>query len=127
MATEHIDQLLLFAIKHGISDVHLRVGRPAYFRRDGQLVTRKGGAAITDSQMSAWFSSMAADRLQSDFTRLSEIDFGYDLPGQGRFRVNAYRQRGVMAMVLRKVLRDHSPSKIIDWVNIARSTPLALE
>ena len=98
-----IDQLLQFAVKHGISDVHLRSGRPAYFRRDGQLVTRKGGVAVTKAQMAEWFSEIASERHQADFARLAEIDFGYTLAGQGRFRVNAYRQRGTMAMVLRHI------------------------
>lgn len=98
-----INQLLLFAVKHSVSDVHLCVGRPAHFRRDGQLVTRKGGKAITEADMARWFASMASERLQADFERLAEIDFGYNLEGQGRFRVNAYRQQGLMAMVLRHI------------------------
>ena len=84
-----IDQLLHFAVKHGISDVHLRVGRPAYFRRDGQLVTRKGSVDVTAEQMASWFAAMASERHQADFVRLSEVDFGYDLGEHGRFRVNA--------------------------------------
>jgi twitching motility protein PilT len=98
-----IDQLLQFAVKHGISDVHLRVGRPAYFRRDGLLVTRKGGGEVTDSQMSQWFTMMANERHHGSFVRLSEVDFSYSLEGAGRFRVNAFRERGTMAMVLRHI------------------------
>jgi len=101
-----IDQLLLFAVKHGISDVHVSEGRPAHFRRDGQLVTRKGGGPIGKADMARWFAGMASERLQSDFARLSEVDFGYHLEGQGRFRVNAYRQQGVMAMVLRHIPQE---------------------
>lgn len=98
-----INQLLLFAVKHAVSDVHLCVGRPAHFRRDGQLVTRKGGEDLTEADMARWFASMASEQVQADFECLVEVDFGYDLEGQGRFRVNAYRQQGVMAMVLRHI------------------------
>ncbi|MFL6295495.1 MAG: hypothetical protein ACJ75M_06635 [Actinomycetes bacterium] len=33
----------------------------------------------------------------------NEADFAYSLPGVGRFRVNAFRQRGSVGMVLRRV------------------------
>lgn len=98
-----LDKLLHFAVKHGISDVHLRVGRPAYFRRDGQLVTQKGATVVTEGAMGKWFAALASDRLQADYARLAEVDFGYDLEGQGRFRVNVYRERRKMAMVLRHI------------------------
>jgi twitching motility protein PilT len=98
-----IDHLLQFAVKHGISDVHVRVGRPPYFRKDGQLVTRKNPVEITEAQMAAWFKRMTTERLQEEFGSLSEVDFAYNSPGHGRFRVNAYRQQNVTAMVLRHI------------------------
>ena len=98
-----IDQLLHFAVKHGISDVHLRAGRPAYFRRDGNLVTRKGSGTLSEEQLMRWFTEMAGERNQGTFVRLAEVDFGYSLKGAGRFRVNAFRERGSMAMVLRHI------------------------
>ena len=98
-----IDQLLLFAVKHGISDVHLCAGRSAYFRKDGKLVTRKTPVALTAAQMSQWFEQIATERAKNDFLRLSEVDFAYRLDAQGRFRVNAYRQQGKLAMVLRHI------------------------
>lgn len=120
-----IDQLLLFAVKHNVSDVHLCVGRVAHFRRDGQLVTRKGGEAITEADMGRWFAKMASERLQSDFARLAEVDFGYNLKDQGRFRVNAFRQQGLMAMVLRHIpetvptLEDLGLPPIIEQIALA--------
>ena len=98
-----IDQLLHFAVKHGISDVHLRSGRPAYFRRDGQLVTRKGASELSEGQLIQWFNAMTSERHQGTFVRLAEVDFGYNLEGAGRFRVNAFKERGRMAMVLRHI------------------------
>jgi twitching motility protein PilT len=49
-----------------------------------------------------------ADRMQK-FKDLGEIDFAYSLPDIGRFRVNVFRQRGSISMVLRK-LRFGGPS-----------------
>jgi twitching motility protein PilT len=37
------------------------------------------------------------------FDRTNEADFAYSLPGQGRFRVNAFRARGSVALVFRRV------------------------
>ena len=41
--------------------------------------------------------------LYEQFQRTNEADFAYSLPGVGRFRVNAFRQRGSVGLVLRRV------------------------
>jgi twitching motility protein PilT len=41
--------------------------------------------------------------LYDEFQRTNEADFAYSKPGVGRFQVNAFRQRGSVGMVLRRV------------------------
>jgi twitching motility protein PilT len=49
------------------------------------------------------FKSITTAEQQQRFNELGEIDFSYSLSGYGRFRVNAFRQRGTIAIVLRLV------------------------
>jgi twitching motility protein PilT len=41
--------------------------------------------------------------LHDQFQQTNEADFAYSLPGVGRFRINAFRQRGSVGLVLRRV------------------------
>ena len=52
----------------------------------------------------------AADRDMAEFLQRGDDDFSFALPGVARFRVNAYQQRGSMAVVIRVVSFD-----IPDW------------
>ena len=47
-----------------------------------------------------------ADRPMDEYLRLGDDDFSFALPGLARFRVNAYRQRGSLAAVVRVVAFD---------------------
>jgi len=46
---------------------------------------------------------MMNDRQRRLFEENSEVDLAYAVPGLGRFRVSAYRQRGTVAMVFRTI------------------------
>ncbi len=102
-----IDQLLSFAVKHGISDVHLKVGKTPYFRRDGLLVTQKGAPPIHPDQPLHWIEKMAPPQAVAAFQTSNEADFAYAIEGIGRFRVNAFKQRSNVGLVLR-----HIPTEI---------------
>ena len=102
-----IDQLLTFAVKHGISDVHLKVGKTPYFRKDGVLVTQKGAPPLTPDQPLIWIKRMAPPLAVQAFEETNEADFAYAITGIGRFRVNAFKQRSNVGMVLR-----HIPTEI---------------
>ena len=44
--------------------------------------------------------------LWAEFERAHELDFSYDLPGIGRFRVNVYRQRCSIAISIRAIVEE---------------------
>src|SRR4030095_2350041 len=56
-----------------------------------------------ESQTSA--AQLMPDHKMREFAATNEADFGYTLPGVGRFRVNAFRQRGNGALDTRGVGR----------------------
>jgi twitching motility protein PilT len=86
----------------GGSDLHLKVGSPPRVRIDGNLVQLD--APVLSAEMAEnLLQEIIRPDLYEEFRRRNEADFAYSLTGVGRFRVNAFRQRGSVGMVLRRV------------------------
>jgi twitching motility protein PilT len=84
------------------SDLHLKVGSPPRMRVDGRLVVLDG-PNLTPDMAEELLRDLIRPDLHQQFQKSNEADFAYSLPGVGRFRVNAFRQRGSVGMVLRRV------------------------
>ena len=84
------------------SDLHCKVGSPPRIRMDGRL-RRLQVRDLTPEDT----ESMAAEVLSGDavtiFSTTNEADFAYSINGVGRFRVNAFRSRGSVGLVFRRV------------------------
>lgn len=96
------DELLEKLISVGGSDLHLKVGSPPAYRIDGVLHPAELGA-LTAADTRNLLLSLLPDRLKDDIDDVTDIDFAYGKAGLGRFRVNGYRQRGSMNVVVRSV------------------------
>jgi twitching motility protein PilT len=103
MAHDHLDGLLAALAKAEGSDLHIKVGSPPRMRINGTLARIEG----EDTLMPAVTAEMAEAIMRPDiferFDRSADVDFAYSVPGVGRFRANAFRQRGSMAMIFRIV------------------------
>jgi twitching motility protein PilT len=84
------------------SDLHLKVGSPPRMRVDGRLIVLEG-PILTPEMADNLLRELIRPDLYDQFRQGNEADFAYSLPGVGRFRVNAFRQRGSVGMVLRRV------------------------
>ena len=98
-----IDQILRFAVKQRVSDIHLKVGRPPIYRKDGKLVPHKGAMLMQPIHIKEYIEHMATERHRKSFHETGEVDFSYSIEGVGRFRVNAFYQRELAGMVLRVI------------------------
>jgi twitching motility protein PilT len=94
--------VLRFVIDAKASDVHLKVGLPPRIRVDGQLTDTPFERLTHDSLESLSRALLPADRA-AEFAATNEADFALSVRGVGRFRCNAFRQRGSVGMVLRRV------------------------
>jgi len=103
-----IEELLRNLVEADGSDLHLKVGSPPTIRVDGQL-RRVGDAALTPEDTGRMAGYIMPPDRRSVMLEQREADFAYSLPGVGRFRVNAFRQRGSVSIVMRRV-RVGSPS-----------------
>jgi twitching motility protein PilT len=98
-----LEQILRFAVKHGISDIHVKVGREPLFRHLGLLVTQKGSPKVTRELVGKWLRGMTTQAQQDELTKKFELDFGYAMKELGRFRVNVFNQRGEPGFVMRHI------------------------
>lgn len=114
-----LDRVLREAVDRGASDVHIKVGSPPHIRLDGELTpVADESIAAADTERVA-FAIMPKLRAE-EFLTSNEADFAYALNGVGRFRVNVFRQRGSVGMVLRHILPGIPPMEELGLPPVVR-------
>jgi twitching motility protein PilT len=84
------------------SDLHLKVGCAPTLRVDGLLKTLNMPPLRSDD-MKALADQIMPPKRRREFDEVKEADFALGVPGIGRFRVNAFQQRGTIAYAFRVV------------------------
>lgn len=97
-----LDDILIQARGAGASDVHVSVGIPIKCRIHGTL-QNLDNTILTGADTKALVEQMIPNRLIGEFNETGEADFSYAIRGQGRFRVNVFKQRGSLAFVIRLI------------------------
>jgi twitching motility protein PilT len=98
-----LDALLAKLGEIGASDLHLKVGSPPAYRINGHLHFSEL-PKVKPVDTVQWADQLLDDKNRHSYEEYGEVDFGYGTPTLGRFRINIYRQRGSMALVVRAVL-----------------------
>jgi twitching motility protein PilT len=105
-AEGYLHQLLQKAIAAGARDVHLKVGQPPGARVRGSLVFFRVDK-IQPQHTEAVARHIIRDaNVLANLESVREVDTSYEVPGVGRFRVNIYRQRSSLAVVMRVIPID---------------------
>lgn len=100
MAT--IREMLGIAKDAGASDLHITVGVPPKMRVNGHLITMDFPRMLPpDTELLA--SEIMDEKQRARFEERGELDISFAIPELGRYRVNAYKQRGSIAIALRLV------------------------
>jgi twitching motility protein PilT len=97
-----IAELLDFSVKHNASDLHLSAGVPPMVRIDGD-VRKLGVPAFSHSDVHKLVFEIMNDAQRAEFEEKLEIDFSFELPQIGRFRVNAFNQARGCSAVFRTI------------------------
>ncbi len=98
-----IKNLLTIAKENGASDLHITVGIRPKCRIRGKLTEMSMFERIMPEDAKELVESMFSQRQKQHIEEVGEVDFAYSIPELGRFRVNAFKQRGSYAAVLRLV------------------------
>ena len=86
------------------SDLHLKVPAAPMIRTRGQLEPIPGSEELAPAETERILFEMLTDEGKiEEFRTENEVDFSYAIPGLARFRVNAFRQRGAVSLVLRAI------------------------
>lgn len=97
-----LDQLLRLAVDQRASDVHLKVGTRPRLRIDGVLVETPLDV-LEPSDTERAVRALLGDAAAALSAR-GEVDAVHAVAGLGRFRVSAFRQRGWLGVVLRRIV-----------------------
>lgn len=98
-----IELLLEEVVKRDASDLHLQVGIPPMIRIDGALSPVNGVPALTEESMENLVFSLLDEDQKQILLRDKEFDFSFAFGDLGRFRVNAFHERGNIAAALRLI------------------------
>lgn len=128
-----IRHLLEQAVNEGASDIFVVAGLPITWRVNGRI-HHMDGEKLMPSQTEEYVKeiySLAGGRDMERLTGQGDDDFSFALPGLSRFRVNAYKQRGSLSVVVRVITFDlpdpediDIPARIIEFGNLAKGLVL---
>tara|TARA_R110002095_G_scaffold160785_2_gene139370 strand:- start:1837 stop:2958 length:1122 start_codon:yes stop_codon:yes gene_type:complete len=102
MATVQIDKLLETVVKERVSDLHITTGQPPVVRVGGHMV-RLETKSLEPPDTVALMKSITPERNQQELQEMGGTDFGFAFGDKARFRVSVFKQRGHIAMVLRRI------------------------
>ncbi len=106
MSTPYADEnffrgLIARAVAGKASDVHIKVGQPPGVRIRGDMIYFRTDQVQPDGPVTVPPPVIPKPQVANRLRDLKEYDGSYTAEGIGRFRVNVYRQRGSLAVVMR--------------------------
>ena len=104
-AIKFMHDLLRMLHAKGGSDLYIAAGAPPSMKIDGKL-TQVSSQKLSPAHTQDLTRSIMNEKQLSEFEESNECNFAISLPGVSRFRVNAYVQRGSVAMVIRVITSD---------------------
>lgn len=99
----NVKELLECAVEKGASDMFVVAGLPVSYRIN-DIIERMDDTKMLPSdtaELVKQIYELADNRDMGRFAKRGDDDFSFAIPGLSRFRVNAYKQRGTVAVVVR--------------------------
>lgn len=103
MAGLRIEALLEEVVKRKGSDLHLQVDLPPMLRVDGGLVPVSGTSKLSEAEVESLIFAILDEDQKQILLKDKEFDFSFAFGDMGRFRVNAFHERGNIAAALRLI------------------------
>ena len=99
---QHVNDLLKVSVDRGASDLHLKAGSYPMMRVRGELAPLSQ-ERLTHEDMTAILQTVMPTESREKFKEAREMDLAYSVAGLGRFRCNAFQQRGTLGMTFRVI------------------------
>lgn len=123
-STLKIENLLEEVIRQNASDLHLQVGVPPMLRIDGSLRPIADTPALAEPDLEQLIYAVLDDEQKEVLVKDKEVDFSFAFGTYGRFRTNAFHERGNLAAAMRlipsqiRTLEDLGMPKVVgDFTN----------
>jgi len=100
--TEIINDLLRLAVESGASDIVVKSEKPGYLRLGGRLRSVEMDP-IGCEHAQAFVDEKVPQVFREVWEKSGQVDFAYAADDIGRFRVNAFHQRGLVSIVFRHI------------------------
>ena len=97
-----VRSLLLEMVDRGASDLYITVDSPPIIRIEGTNYPVEG-EPLTPTEVEALANSLMTERQRATFEDALEMNLGISSSKLGRFRVNIFRQRGAVGVVVRTI------------------------
>ncbi len=101
-----VNDLLKLLVEKKASDLYIKVARPPILRIAGILTPQEEFEPFNPDDTESLIYQMMNEVQLMKFEENMDLDFSYSLHGVSRFRVNSFRQRGVVGAVIRCVPYD---------------------
>ncbi|MBM4396029.1 MAG: PilT/PilU family type 4a pilus ATPase [Deltaproteobacteria bacterium] len=100
-----LTEILKFSMSQGVSDIHLKPGRPPIFRRGGpmDLVSPKNMSVLDSDDVMKLFEGVIQEHQRVQLRERGQVDFGWGETGIGRLRASLFRSRAGTQAVMRVV------------------------
>ncbi len=98
-----IELLLEEVIKKKASDLHIQVGLPPMLRIDGALIPSLNAPVLTEESIETLIFAILDEDQKQILLKDKDFDFSFAFGDLGRFRVNAFHERGNLAAALRLI------------------------
>ena len=99
----HVNDMLKIAVERGASDLHLKAGSYPMMRIRGELTPVSQDRRLDREEMVAIANTVLPTAVRERFKESHEVDLAYSVAGLGRFRCNAFQQRGTVSMTFRVI------------------------
>jgi len=117
-----LEKLFHLMVKYGASDLHVKAGNPPIMRVQGKI-RYFAADPLEGEHIRAMLDEILTPTQKRQFDEQSDLDFAYSLPGIGRYRLNAFRQRGSVSIAVRRVNTEvpgfeelHLPAKTLEKI-----------
>lgn len=117
----NLEALLGIAVRGNASDLLLKVGQIPMFRLNGDLYPLKDGPRIDRTMIETMAGSILSPEQRLRLESLDDVDASYTSATSGRVRINIFRQRGELGMVIRMVASEVPSVESLGMSDVVRS------
>jgi twitching motility protein PilT len=98
----NLEEMLNSIVEQGGSDLHITVGIPPTIRKNGRLVKLSDEKLVANETVE-YIKQITSKEQMTELLEKGQVDFSFSWDGIGRFRVNAFKQRGTFGIAIRLV------------------------